>query len=552
MYVIGLEISDIKTVLVHFNNKNVKPGNTEITIDNSIIKSSDSVKFLGIHLDYNLSFKKHVNTVQKKCNKALNIIKYLCGTWWGACPETLIVLYKSYVRSIIDYGLPIYFPSRKDLITRLDKLQDAAIRAALGYRISTPLNILLAESKLISLKDRAEFLYNTFLAKIMSDNNSLTAKTIVKYYNIIKNKPMLHKRLITKIIAKFMNNAHLIDTQKNCNIYNYSYDTLTTVIPFELRFGQNLKKIRDPNTALENFLNERNALALYTDGSKMAEAPSVGCSLYCPEYDLHETFTTEIHASVYTAECIALDKAFEFALNHYDRNVYIFSDSLSALQSLNSSKLNIKTNTYILSSKEKYNSFLSKSKNKTTIKLFWLPAHSGINGNEQADLLAKFATLSELHTHKKIPFTDLTETFKKSAWESNNNKLTEQGLEKGVKYFELYFKKTKTPWYTGFKLSRDFIVTINRCRSDHYNLAYSLARLNIIDNGLCKCSASDENLNHVIWQCPNYDVQRQTLIKSLLKLKIIPPLNIESLLATLNISALKCIFIFFEKCNLKI
>ena len=50
---IGLELAPQKTVLVLFNNQAIKPGQTEIKIDNYIIKSNAKVRFLGITFDYN-------------------------------------------------------------------------------------------------------------------------------------------------------------------------------------------------------------------------------------------------------------------------------------------------------------------------------------------------------------------------------------------------------------------------------------------------------------------------------------------------------------------
>lgn len=143
---IGLSLAPQKTVLMHFNSGKILPGETSITIEDFTIKSSETVRFLGLILDYKFSFTQHVNYVQKKCMKAINIVKFLCGTWWGSDPQTLIALYKSYVRSIVDYGSFIYFPTQKTFREKIEQIQFSAIRAALGYRISTPKNVMIAES----------------------------------------------------------------------------------------------------------------------------------------------------------------------------------------------------------------------------------------------------------------------------------------------------------------------------------------------------------------------------------------------------------------------
>lgn len=185
---LGLELSSSKTVMIHFNNKNILPGNTDIKIGSHIIKSSYTARFLGIIFDYRMTFIPQTNEIHKKCMRALNIVKYLCGTWWGSDPETLITLYKSFVRSIIDYGCFIYLPTRKNEIAKLEKIRYAAIRAALGYRISTPTNILLAESKLPLIQERTKFLCKCYLSKILSSKNSQVHKTIQNFYKKSKKK----------------------------------------------------------------------------------------------------------------------------------------------------------------------------------------------------------------------------------------------------------------------------------------------------------------------------------------------------------------------------
>lgn len=101
---LGLELSPEKTIFMHFNKKNILPGSLKIKIADCEISSSETARFLGIIFDYKMTFTPHINAILTKCNKALNIIKYLRGTWWGADPQTLLLLYKSFVRSILDYG----------------------------------------------------------------------------------------------------------------------------------------------------------------------------------------------------------------------------------------------------------------------------------------------------------------------------------------------------------------------------------------------------------------------------------------------------------------
>ena len=53
-------------------------------------------------------------------------------------------------------------------------------------------------------------------------------------------------------------------------------------------------------------------------------------------------------ASVYTAECFALSNALNIIVQNQNNNYIIFSETLSALSTLKSAKLNAKDNPHIL------------------------------------------------------------------------------------------------------------------------------------------------------------------------------------------------------------
>lgn len=73
---LGLEITLEKTKILHFNNKQIKTGDIKVTIGNQEIKSTDSARFLGIIFDYKLSFRPHIEEIQKRTSKALNHINF--------------------------------------------------------------------------------------------------------------------------------------------------------------------------------------------------------------------------------------------------------------------------------------------------------------------------------------------------------------------------------------------------------------------------------------------------------------------------------------------
>lgn len=120
------------------------------------IRTTESAKFLGIVFDRRMKWEKQINEVLGKAHRIIQIMKYLNKVSWSMEVNTALLLYKNYVRSIIEYGLFIYFPKQVTKSLKIERCQYKGIRVALGYRNSTPTNVLMEESKLPYLQDWQE------------------------------------------------------------------------------------------------------------------------------------------------------------------------------------------------------------------------------------------------------------------------------------------------------------------------------------------------------------------------------------------------------------
>ena len=72
----------------------------------------DEAKFLGVIFDNKLFLLTHIRQLNK-CIKALNLLRVLARTTWGADQETLLHRYGSLIRSKLDYGCVVYGSARK-------------------------------------------------------------------------------------------------------------------------------------------------------------------------------------------------------------------------------------------------------------------------------------------------------------------------------------------------------------------------------------------------------------------------------------------------------
>ena len=294
-----------------------------------------------------------------KCNATLNIIRYLCGTWWGADSSTLITLYKAYVRSSMEYGCFIYFPSQKARLKKIEQVQFAAIRAALGFRKSTPTNVLLAESKLPLLENRAKLLCKRYITKVWSNKDSLMYPYLVYH----KQKFKRGRKIINECLTELSLTFACVSKQDKIPLFEYKFETSLIRIPVDFEFGSKLKKHDNPMQKIDNLLKDKQSIELYTNGSKIKGNKSVGIGCYVPETNIMISKSINKYASIFTAEAIASSEALKVVSESKERSVYIFTDSKSVLQSLNKYNTHANVNPYILQIKEFYNRFLIERPN---------------------------------------------------------------------------------------------------------------------------------------------------------------------------------------------
>ena len=100
----GFKFSKTKTECVHFCQIRHLHLDPHLTIHGSPIPVVREAKFLGLLFDNKLSFIPHIEALKAKCLKALYILKVLYSSDWGEDRTVLLKLYRSLIRSKLDYG----------------------------------------------------------------------------------------------------------------------------------------------------------------------------------------------------------------------------------------------------------------------------------------------------------------------------------------------------------------------------------------------------------------------------------------------------------------
>ncbi|XP_053994097.1 uncharacterized protein LOC128884624 [Hylaeus volcanicus] len=258
-----------------------------------------------------------------------------------------------------------------------------------------------------------------------------------------------------------------------------------------------------PNTEFNHIITQKypNHTIIYIDESKIPDAPSLGASCVTPSLHHIQTLSLNNLASIFTAESAALDMALDLIISKNCLKTLICTYSLSVLQAINGKTFNKYANQYIIEIKKKLFQLTHNSSSSHTITIMWIPSHVGITGNEAADTAAKEATNSTSNTEDNLPLPDALSHLREEIWQHTLQKWMTDSATKGTIYFNTFFEPVKTPGFQKHRLPRFITSWVTRYRSNHYNLAASLARTGIPKDSKCWCGHPEQMFNHCDVPC---------------------------------------------------
>ena len=106
---------------VLFSKKKKAESHPTISLNNILVQRSSYQKHLGLILDEKLNFKQHIDSAISKINKGIPVIKKLR---YNLPRKSLIMIYKAFLRPLIDYGDIIYDqPQNEYFCEKLESVQ---------------------------------------------------------------------------------------------------------------------------------------------------------------------------------------------------------------------------------------------------------------------------------------------------------------------------------------------------------------------------------------------------------------------------------------------
>ena len=187
----GFKFSPTKTLCVHFCKKNDLQPEPDLKLYGQQLPVEEQVKFLGLFFDKKLSFTPHIKYMKDKCRKALQLLRVISSKDWGGDQTTLLRIYRSHIRSKLDYGCIFYGLARRSYLAVLDPIANQGLRLCSGAFRTSPIESLQVETGEPSLETRQLKLSLQYYMKMKANPENPAYSCVVnpEYKRLFHNKP---------------------------------------------------------------------------------------------------------------------------------------------------------------------------------------------------------------------------------------------------------------------------------------------------------------------------------------------------------------------------
>ena len=240
-----LQFNKQKCKILHLGSKNEKNDYFIGSDDQRItLEETDLEKDLGVYIDPNLDFKKHIkNTVKKASYTSYKILKNF--TFKKA--KIMVPLFKSLVRPVLEYGNVIWANGVKKYMTKIENVQRKFTKHIKGLsnlqyeerlkKINLPsLEYRQIRGDMIQVFKIAHNFYDNASVQNLFDfsNNTRLRGHNFKIIKKFTNKSKYHKFFTNRIVNQWNDLPSYIVNSKTINEFKNNFDNLNKDIHYKI------------------------------------------------------------------------------------------------------------------------------------------------------------------------------------------------------------------------------------------------------------------------------------------------------------------------------
>ena len=489
---VGLSVNPNKAETMLFTNKRLV-SMCPLTLFKKPIPLKSKVKYLGVHIDNKLNWKNHIETKINKCTGLLLQCNRVTGVKWGVHPRYIFWIFNAIIKPIFLHGVIVWWKfsepdDNQRYLSRLNRLASSIMTNAFK---TTPTAAL------------------EYLLDLPPIHLTIQMAALNTCYRLLVNKlwDMKFKDGHNSIIQT------LISISPEALMFPDS-------IPRCLSFGMTHVKfvIPDREQWIERQIQTDFDVNIFTDGSKTDLGTGAGVYINCPSNipfieDVRDYQILGKAATIFQAEITAIANAITIVSHLTGLSITFYVDSQAAIHAL---KANLNVSNIVMNCKHT----LSKLAQANNVTVIWVPGHTGIQGNEEADLLANTGSAHEFcGPEPALPIAK--SVVKKSIrdWVTESKELYWRNIKyaKHTKAFIIEINLNFDIPLLSFE--RSLISNFLAVVTGHGSFKVHLQKLKLAEETDCpKCGQDSDTAFHFLTTCQYYNTARkQTFGSSALK-----------------------------------
>uniref|UniRef100_A0A8C1XU29 Uncharacterized protein n=1 Tax=Cyprinus carpio TaxID=7962 RepID=A0A8C1XU29_CYPCA len=385
----GFRFSLAKTKVICFSKKKNNPS-LNVKMYGCQLEQISVVRFLGMWMDSKLNFRFHIQKLIEKCKKGINVLRCLSGAEWGASCHALKRIYCAVIRSNIDYGCIVHSSANKTLLNKIEVIQNQALRICCGAFRSSPVASLQVEMRELPLQLRRFQLRLRYWCGVKGHLESHPVRLLLKDCWEYAYKEITS---FGWVVRKEVNSLKMKDHDIAPSVAIPAIPPWLFPMPLiNLQIHKVIKKQEmslPTEIVVQQYISQEyySVLQVFTDGSKEPESGRAAAAVYIPTFKIKMAKRLSDYVSVFTTELLAIILALQWIEEVQPARTVICTDSMAALSSLLSGKSEARQDLVL----EVLQSLYRIRQLRIEVTFIWVPAHVGVDGNEEVDLLAKKA-----------------------------------------------------------------------------------------------------------------------------------------------------------------
>lgn len=491
----GLSISLEKTVVLPISRARDWNSKINLSLGNHKLKIVSIYKFLGVQIDKNLNFRQHLKETKQEAIRRTGLLRCLSRSTWGATAPILTTFFNALVKSKLLYGNETILTKANTHVIELERALALGLRVISGTPPSTSTNKLKTLLNSESIRSALETRLRTLLLKI---------KYIDPLHPIHTRLSLFHNSSPTAMIYRSLDLAAIPERPPHLAFWDMTLPTVT-MPPFNKKTWASLGNDSCLIWARQwiSDLATEGDIQVFADGS-FDDSSFKGGAAFVSSSGPRNYFHLPICISSTEAELVAIAEAL-LSFKNTPGNLQIFTDSKAALQTIanpSPKKHDILAYKIIQLTNDRM------LHHQALVLLSWVPGHSGILLNEQADALAR---------------QGLSNTSKPTS--INNNSLYKQVI---LHKKRLNIKKSIIPWP---KINRAAETIYCRTYVGRLYTRELLYSWNKIESPICRsCNTNTvETTDHLFWECPDRSSERDIFYRKLIDIGLQAPIGLQDI-----------------------